>query len=184
MYPSSNADNSNWRSLLRTLSNGRVRRIGLLVWPDSAALADTDVQLLLEMVCADGVTREVVCSTSPDGQTPQVNHEKWPTGNSIAELDQKRALRTEHEASDDPRCRGYQLFETGNGEMFGIRPGDLLVGIKVIQFCDAGHEPTGLIFEFAGGNVIVSAPSAYGNSVRRTVDEFLWPSAVEFVPIP
>ena len=92
----------------------RINRLGLLVWPTIESLRETDVQLHIEVQQPNRKLVEFTVSTSPDGQTPQVEFENWANGFQYSQLTERQKLWKSEQFWTDEHKRSYELFETAN----------------------------------------------------------------------
>lgn len=168
---------------LRSIVGGRVRRLGVLVWPDSDGLKSTDVQLHLEVDCTDGLRREVTCRTDADGQTLSVEQEHWTAGLPLSKLDERLRVWSSPEFWNRAAGHAYELFETVDERSFGIGQGSVITAVHLVKFAGDPTAPTGVVLEFDSQTRLWSAPSANGNYVSTDPNDFCWPAEVELMPI-
>lgn len=162
---------------------GRVRRLGILVWPDPDDINTTDVQLHLEVDCIDGICREMTCRTDPDGQTLRIDQERWPAGLPFSKLQERMTEWSSPEFWNRSSGHAYELFETANERTFGIGRGSTITAVHLVKFADDQGNPTGVVIEFDSQIRLWSGPSANGNSVRTNPEDFDWPAEIEITPV-
>lgn len=168
---------------IRSIVGGRVRRLGLLVWPDPDGLSKTDVQLHLEVECTDGICRELTCRTDADGQTLRIEQEHWSDGSPLSKLDERIAIWSLPEFWKHPDGQAYELFEAVCERNFGIGDGSTITGIQLVKFANDQEEPTGVVIEFDSKIRLWSAPSANGNYVSTNPEDFVWPEEIILMPL-
>jgi len=168
---------------LRLIIGGRVRRLGLLVWPDSDGLDNTDVQLHLQIDCMDGIHREITCRTDSDGQTLKVESEHWQDGLPLSKLEERTKIWSSPEFWNGPSGQAYELFDVTSDRSFGIGQGSVVTEVNLVKFADDQSDPTGVVIEFDSGTRLWSAPAAHGNQVSVNPQKFVWPAEIELIPM-
>jgi hypothetical protein len=168
---------------LRSIIGGCVRRLGVLVWPDSGGLKSTDVQLHLEVECADGICRELTCRTDDDGQSLRIESEQWLDALPFSKLEERVRVWSSPEFWNQVKEHSYELFETAEERSFGIGSGSVVTAVHLVQFAEDQKDVTGLVVEFDSLIRLWSGPSANGNYVSTNPDDFVWPTEIELMPI-
>jgi len=159
------------------LVGAQVRRLGLLVWPDPKGLQETDVRLHLDVEFVGVGQNEFTCRTDPDGQTPDIDMERWPVGIPFSRFNQRQRIWATDQFWKSPSFT-YELFETAEEQALGVGVGAFITSAYIVKFVD--DVPTGLVFEFDNGVQIWSAPSGpTGNGIGRKADDFCWPAKIE-----
>lgn len=174
---------SNNYDTLRLIVGGRVRRAGLLIWPESGGLENTDVQLHLQIDCVDAVYREITCSTDLDGQTLKVELAHWQDALPMSKMEERKKVWSSPEFWNRPEGQAYELFDVTSDGGFGIGQGSVVTAVHLVKFADDQSEPTGVVIEFDSGARLWSAPAAHGNQVSANRQDFAWPTEIELVAI-
>lgn len=174
-------------SSLIPLYLGTIQRLDIIVWPDPDGLSETDVRLHLVVDCVDGETRMVTVRTAGDGSTPGFDFETWEPVAEFLELTTRLQEWRKHRTilnngGSDIFPLNYEAFDVLDSPMSRIRKGARIEGISIIRFVDNG-DPTGIVFEFDEHKRIISAPAGYGNSIHRSIDDFMFPGEVFVDPL-
>jgi len=163
----------------------KICKIGIVVWPDSDGLEETDVKLYIEFLIPQDENIGVLFGTSEDGQTPSLEFSILKNGIPFSSYETMRKEWNvpNYIESQASISRVLFSFSLENKDELASVIGENLSQVYLVTRAESVSDVTGVVLDFTNGKRVWSAPATYGNKVSMNIDDYWWSGIIKLRPI-